>query len=160
MNLPTENVSGVYCFTHRPTGRVYVGSSTQVATRVAAHLRTLRRAGHENKRLQAAFHDSGEHTFACELLEIVADDRLALRRREEHWITVLGATSPDRGFNRHARPSLKREGPPPGSRVRMRFDFSPDTVRLFGSVAERLGISERSAIEVAIRLLAKREGVK
>ena len=48
--LPTK--PGAYTITHRPTGRFYVGSTGNLQARILSHKSNLRRAVHNNQKLQ------------------------------------------------------------------------------------------------------------
>lgn len=80
----------VYRILNRLNDRAYVGSSVDVASRLADHIRSLRRGKHPSVPLSRAWAKYGESAFSLEVLEIVADDQ-DLRAREQHWIDSLAA---------------------------------------------------------------------
>ena len=60
--------SGVYAIEHRPSGRLYVGSSVKIKSRWASHLCDLRKGKHHSRHLQSAWNKYGESAFAFRVL--------------------------------------------------------------------------------------------
>lgn len=89
--------SGIYKITNTANGRVYIGQSFNVESRVAAHKRQLVRGAHENQKLQRAWEKYGERSFSFEILESV-NDTLSLTEREQFWIDLLDAAGSG-GYN-------------------------------------------------------------
>jgi hypothetical protein len=77
---------GVYAITHIPTGRRYIGSSTNPKARWRGHRAALRQGRHRNAALQADWSADGEEAFTFTILE-EADDMSALRAIEERWFS-------------------------------------------------------------------------
>lgn len=71
--------SGIYKIEHVTSGRVYVGSSVNIASRRRHHLGNLRRGSHFNVKLQNAWNKYGEQAFAFILIEECERGSLALR---------------------------------------------------------------------------------
>lgn len=106
--------SGVYAIIHRPTGRAYIGSSSDIRSRWDGHRSKLRTGTHENAVLQATWQTSGADTFAFVILE--RTDNLV--PREQAWMeqyrvtglfnlhphagTALGYQMPREAVERHA----------------------------------------------------------
>jgi group I intron endonuclease len=65
-------------------GKFYIGSSLDVAHRVGRHLAMLRRARHENPKLQNCFNKYGEAAFVFELLEEAGESEIY--HVEQKWI--------------------------------------------------------------------------
>ncbi|WP_426070173.1 GIY-YIG nuclease family protein [Janthinobacterium sp. DSP2-3-3] len=80
--------SGIYKITNTANGKIYVGSAVKFKTRWNAHLTTLRRKCHENKKLQAAWLKYGEGSLVFSVIEVVTD-LSNLVQREQHWIDLL-----------------------------------------------------------------------
>ena len=78
---------GVYSIRCDNTGKIYVGSSTQIYVRWSQHRADLRRDKHHNYRLQRAWIKHGEQAFSFHILEEC--DRESLERREQHFVTLL-----------------------------------------------------------------------
>lgn len=91
-----HRVPGIYLITNLATGQRYVGSSTAVHDRLAAHKALLRRGtGHHNKHLQSSFTKYGEASFLFEVLERCPAG--LLEEREKYWIVTHDAIN--RGYN-------------------------------------------------------------
>lgn len=95
--------ASVYCIRHLPSGRVYVGSARDTATRWRNHRSTLKQGIHSNPILQEFWQRDGGAAFQFEVLEELADvdDREFRLTREQFWMEKLGATRPDTGLNIH-----------------------------------------------------------
>jgi group I intron endonuclease len=80
----TTRVSGIYSITHPDTGKVYIGSSSNIFRRWRGHFIHLERGVHANAHLQYAWakHGSAEFTF-CVLEQCAADQ---LIEREQFYI--------------------------------------------------------------------------
>lgn len=90
LTLPLYNaqqggiVCGVYALHCVANGTFYIGSSVNVVQRVRRHLALLKRARHENPKLQNCFNKYGEEAFAAELLEETRAEEVY--RVEQQWI--------------------------------------------------------------------------
>ena len=84
--------SGIYKITNTLNGRVYVGQSSNIESRLAAHRRSLVRGAHDNQRLQRSWNKYGPDVFVFEVLEAV-NDNSALVDREQFWIDALNAAA-------------------------------------------------------------------
>lgn len=90
----------MYSITHLPTGRRYIGSTSNLSKRWSRHRQELRDGIHRNKHLQATWSRDGEQAFLFEVLAIVeATERIALEQRA---LDAFQTTDPARGFNRAA----------------------------------------------------------
>lgn len=87
--LPSEyphlNIGGVYAICDLLLGDAYIGSSINVMKRLSDHRSRLRNGTHNNRRLQAAWTESGAGNFQFLLLEQV-DDWSHLHVVEQRWI--------------------------------------------------------------------------
>jgi group I intron endonuclease len=102
MNIPKElkGICGVYCITHRDSGRCYVGSSIDIGARIKHHINSANRG--VCWKIYHAMRDHGVDSFEVKVLEMC--DKEVLRIREKHWIESLDATSPN-NFNKCADPT-------------------------------------------------------
>lgn len=91
-------VAGIYKIVHVETERVYVGSSSNIERRFAAHKKLLRNGRHHSPKLQGAWTKYGADSFEFSVIESV-DDLKDLLVREQYWIDTLGAMSREVGFN-------------------------------------------------------------
>lgn len=76
---------GVYAITHTPSGRTYIGSTTDFARRWRQHRGALAGGRHRRKALQATWTQDGAQAFEFTVLEDVlsTDDLIA---REQAWL--------------------------------------------------------------------------
>ncbi|MDK2013526.1 MULTISPECIES: GIY-YIG nuclease family protein [unclassified Deinococcus] len=102
--------AGVYAIQNTETGRVYVGSSVNLAQRIHAHTRGLQRGMSSNPGIQADVRLYGPDAFVIVVLERVLHTH-ELAAREAHWAQVLQAFAPDVGYNerRITRPYTTRD---------------------------------------------------
>ena len=89
--------SGIYKITCTITGRLYVGSASNLRKRRNHHFHQLRLNRHGNTKLQRAFNKYGEAAFVFEVLELVLVREL-LTAREQYWFGILKPFGA-RGFN-------------------------------------------------------------
>mgnify|MGYP002133996033 CR=1 FL=1 len=86
---------GVYMVYVEPLGRCYVGSTTCLRKRYDTHWGKLRRANHENARLQAAWDAHGANAVRFAVLEelppsAALDEAEPVRlARENAWLTAI-----------------------------------------------------------------------
>jgi len=70
-------IIGVYSVRCEKTGRVYVGSATDVENRIYGHKSRLRRGAHPNNALQQEFSTHGEGCFSFKIVEACATIEIA-----------------------------------------------------------------------------------
>ena len=101
-----HGVSGIYKVVHKPSGKVYIGSSVDIAARWKNHRTGLLRGKHHSVSLQETFNRDGLHSFSFVLLEQCAREDLAPKEME--WLSRYDSMNMDKGFNgqvnRHCRP--------------------------------------------------------
>lgn len=76
---------GIYAITHTKSGNRYVGSSKNIQLRWRYHKYDLVDNKHHSPRLQHAWNAHGESAFVFEIIEIVKDNSLLLKR-EQHYL--------------------------------------------------------------------------
>ena len=86
----------VYALKQRETGRVYVGSSTNVKKRICEHRSALKRHAHTVGDLQADYEAYGE-SFDVEELDVIESE--AESYKEYEWMAKLGSRERGRGYN-------------------------------------------------------------
>ena len=91
-------INGIYAIKHILTDRMYIGSSSNLSTRIRQHFSDLRCNRHANTYLQRSFNKHGEDEFEWTILELVDND-VVLLEREQQWINKLGTTSRKKGYN-------------------------------------------------------------
>ena len=106
--------SGVYAIVLIFDNRKYVGSSKTIEDRWKKHFRELRKGGHDNPKLQAAFNEYGEAAFITQVLCECKPEREILFEREQYYLDTLRTTEKAYGFNirKRAKPNpLEYVGP-------------------------------------------------
>jgi group I intron endonuclease len=86
---------GIYSITHIATGKIYVGSASNISKRWHRHRKDLRLGIHRNKHLQAAWTKYGEDAFVFNILELTTE----LDTQEQFWMDHTGCTDPEKGYN-------------------------------------------------------------
>jgi group I intron endonuclease len=79
-----------------PNQKVYVGSAKNIGKRWKDHVRDLRKDGHANPKLQAAWNCHDEKSFTFTVIEVV-HDLCQLLDREQFWIDSTEAATT--GYN-------------------------------------------------------------
>lgn len=108
-----EEKGGIYKIEHLSTGRVYVGSSVDLARRRREHINRLTRGTHVNPKLQNAWKKYGADQFSFSVLERCQRDMLLER---EQWHIEDSRAALD-GFNVM-----------PTAGTTMGFRHSPETI--------------------------------
>jgi group I intron endonuclease len=91
-------VAGIYVITNTTDDKVYIGSSHDIAFRLGAHKRDLKRNIHRNSHLQRAYNKFGSDYFQYGVLEVV-DGESSLSLREQFWIDEYRAYDRRYGYN-------------------------------------------------------------
>ena len=93
-----KTAAGVYAVRCAASGEVWVGGSRNIDPQQNSIWFGLKRGGHMNRAMQAAWSAHGEDAFSFEVLErLEAEDLTPLgladltKSRERHWIEALGA---------------------------------------------------------------------
>ena len=81
--------SGIYKITQTDTGRVYVGSSTDLDKRQKQHFSNLRKGKHVNRKMQIDVEEFGIESFHFEVIELLPSDNILLCERERFWQSSL-----------------------------------------------------------------------
>lgn len=90
--------SGIYVIKHTESGKVYIGSSRNIAIRWSAHRSSLRSGTHHSFLLQRSWDKYGEKAFTFEILELASVDQI--RQREQFYLDKFECYLPKFGFNR------------------------------------------------------------
>lgn len=93
----SARVCGIYKITNTLTGKVYIGSSKNVARRLYLHRWELQRGSHHSVLMQRAWDKYGATAFFAELALICAEDDLLFY--EQVFIDFYHAATPSRGMN-------------------------------------------------------------
>jgi group I intron endonuclease len=87
---------GIYVLKNLKSGKIYVGSSKNVAKRISRHIYLLKNLKHYNNHLQQAFNKS-DSVFEIILLEKCIKENLI--SREIYWIEFYGSQNNKIGYN-------------------------------------------------------------
>jgi len=104
--------SGVYQISNTLNGKVYVGGSVNIRTRLMGHFRSLRRGSHHSQKLQRAWEKYGEETFSVSVLEKVSPE--GVEQSEQKWLDRL-------------RPHTTGYNICPKGRIRIGIPHTPET---------------------------------
>ncbi len=102
----TSSDSGVYGIVNRTDGRIYIGASMKLNTRLVKHRSDFRKGTHYSKQLQKEILDSPS-SFEFVLIEQVKDWH-TLQDRQQFWIDFYRSCNPEFGYNVWER-GVKRE---------------------------------------------------
>jgi len=92
--------TGIYKIKNLVNGKIYIGSSYNLAKRNYHHFYALRKNNHRNRHLQHAFVLYGEAAFLFEIIELLPScENKVLLEREQYWIDKLSATDTEIGYN-------------------------------------------------------------
>lgn len=89
---------GIYAIKHTASGRVYIGSSSNLSVRFRDHRRLLRLGKHPNVYLQRSWDRHGSDAFSFYVVEEV-DQIDRLLEREQFYIDTLDSACHTKGFN-------------------------------------------------------------
>lgn len=90
---------GVYIIKSLDSGRVYVGSSQRVRSRIAQHIKLLDNRKHHNDDMIHEWEKFGSDRFQFALLESCEKDKLRLN--EFLWCKHYDSFNPEKGFNKN-----------------------------------------------------------
>lgn len=97
--LPKE--SGVYQIRCTENGKIYIGSSIRIRSRISRHLMDLRRNVHSNQHLQNAFNKYGENKFEAIVLELCDKNKLCVT--EQFYLDKLQPYDRLIGYNHYKK---------------------------------------------------------
>jgi predicted GIY-YIG superfamily endonuclease len=80
---PRTKFAGIYGIRHKPSGRMYVGGSTDITGRYTHHRFMLRRGAHKSHELQKLWDRDGEAAFEFVTLERCLPQNV--NEREQLW---------------------------------------------------------------------------
>ncbi len=108
-----RNVCGIYRFTHRVTGAVYIGQAKDIAERIKQHARDAVSPRAKPSAWHKALRDAGGvAAFVIEVLERLPCDPVVLTERENHWLSEHGAGNSLLCLNTHPRAGVSPIGRP------------------------------------------------
>jgi group I intron endonuclease len=91
------NGSGIYCIRNIKNDKIYIGQSTNIASRFREHRSNLKNNRHGNQHLQNSWNKYGELNFSFEILEKC--DIKDLDDREQYFIKYYKSNIKNYGYN-------------------------------------------------------------
>lgn len=88
--------SGIYAIQNKVNGKIYIGSSKNIARRLKQHYQLLTRNKHHSYKLQADWNKYGEDAFEVFVVEEILDREL-LEQIEQNYLDNYKACS--KGYN-------------------------------------------------------------
>ena len=79
---------GIYRIRNKTSGKIYIGSSSNIKKRWKSHIRELNGQLHANPHLQKAWSKYGEKSFVFEVIEILLDED-GLLIREQYFLDKI-----------------------------------------------------------------------
>lgn len=89
---------GVYEIRNNITGKIYIGSSCNIKSRIKGHINSLKNKKHSNRYLQFSWNKHGEQCFEFRIL-VVVNNRDELLDIEQLWLDKTKCYDRDKGYN-------------------------------------------------------------
>jgi group I intron endonuclease len=96
--LDAKPIAGVYAIFNKRAGKVYVGSSINIANRYKDHLKLLSGGRHHSPHLQRAWNIDGPEAFIFKLICPVTEHSEMLSR-EQYWMDFFASYDDAVGYN-------------------------------------------------------------
>ena len=87
----------IYALRHEPTGKMYVGSTTNIGKRIQSHIELLKRGEHPAHGMQDDFNKYGG-PYTVHILEVLVDP-VKPTEQESLWMSALNSRDPQIGYN-------------------------------------------------------------
>lgn len=97
-NTEIDKVMGVYAIVNTVTGKMYIGSATDIKHRWYLHRRDLFKSRHHSEHLQRAWNKYGSDVFNFRLLEIIEDTSILISQ-EQYWLDRYHTHDKQHGYN-------------------------------------------------------------
>lgn len=147
--------SGIYVIRNIVNGKVYIGSSSNIQSRLHHHRKKLNKNQHDNPHLQNAWIFYGEDYFRFDVLEFVPIATLLVKEKE--YIEKYKAC--DRNFGYNNVPNPLRHSPTPEMIEKIRIANTgkkrSDAIRLRMSI-ERTGFKHSNQTKEKCRLAGRK----
>lgn len=88
----------VYALRHNPTGKIYVGSTNGLDSRLHEHMIALRNNRHTVPDMQRDYNQYGEDYSVCILADYLPND-IGKVKIEALYMTILGTRDRSKGYN-------------------------------------------------------------
>ncbi len=88
---------GIYKIENKVNGKIYIGSSISIPTRLINHKYMLRLNKHDNEYLQKSYNKHGEVNFIFDIVELCNEKELIVK--ENYYITKFSSNNLSMGYN-------------------------------------------------------------
>ena len=92
------HMSGIYAIRNSLNGKMYIGSASDICSRIYIHKRDLRVSKHHSIHLQRSWKLHGENSFEFFLVELV-ENVSCLLEREQYWMDESNCCNKHKGYN-------------------------------------------------------------
>lgn len=91
------NISGIYCFKNKINNKLYIGSSINIFSRKAEHLRVLKKNKHHSFHFQKSWNKYGENNFEFKIIKVCGKNSLIYQER--FYIKKYKSNNRNFGYN-------------------------------------------------------------
>jgi group I intron endonuclease len=156
-----KRICGVYKMVNTANGKLYVGSSTNIESRIRQHVYALRKGVHHNVHLRSAFSKYGERCFVFSLLEACAKDvLLACEQRHLDALSpaynICAVAGNTLGYKHGAEAKLKMSQANAGNKRMLGKHHTEETKRLIGAKAAQRTPTDAQRAKISAGLLGNR----
>lgn len=96
MSIYTPPLPCIYKITNHTTGKVYIGSSSNIVLRHKKHFKELQYNQHHSPKLQRSWNKYGPKAFSFQIIEFI-DNQEQLLSKERYYIDYFNSL--DNGYN-------------------------------------------------------------
>ena len=89
----------IYALQHNPTGRIYVGRTKDLETRIKAHLSALKGGKHPNELMQEDYNEYGDDYSLFVLEQFKGSPDPDVKESERGWMDKLNTGNRRAGYN-------------------------------------------------------------
>lgn len=107
--MPYNKDTIVYALQHNPTGRIYVGRTTALESRIKAHIYALHGKKHPNELMQRDHDEYGDDYTVYVLEKFEGSPYPDITVSEQGWMDKLNTGDPRVGYN-FKDPHFKQSG--------------------------------------------------
>lgn len=147
---------GIYHIKNIITGKVYIGSSVDIQSRIKTHRFSLKKNKHHSVKLQRSYNKYGKNNFLFEIIELC--DKNDLEIKEKEWINYFNSYY--NGYNTTDQVNAPWRGKKQPLEVKNKQNCKPvKLIDPFGEIIESYSIKgfakENKLSENGVRLLLK-----
>lgn len=135
-SLSLMGVCGVYAIECLENGKLYIGSSGRIGSRVVQHYRSLVNGRHDNQRLQSDFNLLGADAFRLSIIEECASEDRVIRE----YAIIKQLTESKSSLYNYTRPKLRKIRSTP-AKEKFRDLLKENTSMSYQQLADKIGIN-------------------